>query len=128
MESRNWQRRQITFDVQVRLWHRGGEQLIACKTQDVSMGGALLLTDELGFPKHRLLEIIFPALQRLQLKQPNIIARAVRKQEQGLAVRFSKADRETIRAMHKMLQWRSYYPIEAKRRRYLNPAPPKKLN
>ena len=128
MESRNWQRRQITFDVQVRLWHRGGEQLIACKTQDVSMGGALLLTNELGFPKHRLLEIIFPALQRLQLKQPNIIARAVRKQEQGLAVRFSKADRETIRAMHKMLQWRSYYPIEAKRRRYLNPAPPKKLN
>jgi len=128
MESRNWQRRQITFDVQVRLWHRGGEQLIACKTQDVSMGGALLLTNELGFPKHRLLEIIFPALQRLQLKQPNIIARAVRKQEQGLAVRFSKADRETIRAMHKMLQWRSYYPIETKRRRYLNPAPPKKLN
>jgi len=128
MESRNWQRRQIAFDVQVRLWHRGGEQLIACKTQDVSMGGALLLTDELGFPKHRLLEIIFPALQRLQLKQPNIIARAVRKQEQGLAVRFSKADRETIRAMHKMLQWRSYYPIETKRRRYLNPAPPKKLN
>ena len=125
MESRNWQRRQITFDVEVRLWHRGGEQNIACKTQDVSMGGALLLTDELGFPKHRLLEISFPALRSLQLKQPKIIARAVRKQANGLAVRFSKADRETIRAMHKMLQWRSYYPIEAKRRRYLSPASPK---
>lgn len=128
MESRNWQRRQITFDVEVRLWHRGGEQIIACKTQDVSMGGAFLLTDELGFPKHRLLEISFPALQRLQLKQPHIIARAIRKQGKGLAIRFSKADRETIRAMHKMLQWRSYYPIETKSRRYLSPAAPKKIN
>jgi len=125
MESRNWQRRQIAFDVEVKLWHRGGEQKIACKTQDVSMGGALLLTDELGFPKHRLLEIRFPALRNLQLKQPQIIARAVRKQAKGLAIRFSKADRETIRAMHKMLQWRSYYPIEAKQRRYLSPALPK---
>ncbi|MCK4743980.1 MAG: PilZ domain-containing protein [Sulfuriflexus sp.] len=128
MESRNWQRRQIKFDVEIRLWRRGGEQLIACKTQDVSMGGAFLLTEELGFPKHRLLEISFPALQRLQLKQPVIIARAIRKEGKGLAVRFSKADRETIRAMHKMLQWRSYYPIETKQRRYLSPATPKKTN
>jgi len=125
MESRNWQRRHIAFDVEVRLWHRGGEQNIACKTQDVSMGGAFLLTDELGFPKHRLLEIRFPALRGLQLNQPQIIARAVRKQGKGLAVRFSKADRDTIRAMHKMLQWRSYYPIETKQRRYLSPATPK---
>ncbi len=128
MESRNWQRRQIMFDVEIRIWHRGGEQVIACKTSDVSMGGAFLLTEELGFPKHRLLEVTFPALKRLKLKHPQIIARAVRKQAKGLAVRFSKADRETIRAMHKMLQWRSYYPIETKHRRYLNPAVPKKLN
>jgi len=126
MESRNWQRRQIMFDVEVRIWHRGGEQVISCKTSDVSMGGAFLLTEELGFPKHRLLEISFPALNRLKLKNPTIIARAIRKQGKGLAVRFSKADRETIRAMHKMLQWRSYFPVEAKHRRYLNPAIPKK--
>lgn len=125
MESRNWQRRHITFDVEVRIWHRGGEQMVACKTADVSMGGAFLLTEELGFPKHRLLEITFPALSRLKLKNPLIIARAIRKQGKGIAVRFSKADRETIRAMHKMLQWRSYYPIETKQRRYLNPATPK---
>ncbi len=128
MESRNWQRRQIMFDVEVRIWHRGGEKVISCKTNDVSMGGAFLLTDELGFPKHRLLEISFPALSRLKLKNPIIIARAIRKQGKGLAVRFSKADRETIRAMHKMLQWRSYYPIETKQRRYLIAAVPKKLN
>lgn len=126
MESRNWQRRQIVLDVEIRIWHRSGEQVIACKTKDISMGGAFLLTEELGFPKHRLLKITFPALNRLKLKNPQITARAVRKQSKGLAVRFSKADRETIRAMHKMLQWRSYYPVEEKQRRYLNPATPKK--
>ena len=126
MESRQWQRRQIMFDVEVRIWHRDGDEVIACKTSDVSMGGAFLLTDKLGFPKHRLLEISFPALNRLKLKHPHIIARAVRKQGKGLAIRFSKANRETIQAMHKMLQWRSYYPIESRHRRYLNPVIPKK--
>lgn len=128
MESRNWQRRQIMFDVEVRIWHRGGEQIISCKTSDVSMGGAFLLTEELGFPKHRLLEINFPALERLKLRNPTIIARAIRKQGKGLAVRFRKADRDTIRAMHKMLQWRSYFPVETKHRRYLNSVMPKKQN
>jgi len=131
MESRNWQRRNIGFDVEVRLWHKDGEQLVNCKTRDISMGGAFLLTNELGFPKHRLLNIRFPALKRLALDKPNIIARATRKEDEGIAICFSKAERETIRAMHKMLQWRSYYPLEkdepeSKQRRYLNPAPPTK--
>lgn len=125
MESRHWQRRQISFDVEVRLWHKSGDQVVQCKTRDISMGGAFLMTEELGFPKHRLLEVRFPALQRLHLKQPSIIARAVRREGKGLAIHFSKADRETIRAMHKMLQWRSYYPIQStapdKPRRYLKP-------
>ncbi len=126
MESRNWQRRPINFDVEVRLWQKTGEQVINCKTRDLSMGGAFLITEELGFPRHRLLEIRFHALQRLQLKQPQIIARAVRREGNGLAVRFTKADRETIKAMHKMLQWRSYYPtkVSKKPRRYLSPVLP----
>ena len=127
MESRNWERRNIGFDIEVRLWHKAGEQVINCKTRDISMGGAFLLTNELGYPKHRLLEVRFPALQRLMLRQPHIIARATRKEDCGIAIRFSKADGDTIRAMHKMLQWRSYYPIESeqaetKQRRYLSPA------
>jgi len=134
MESRNWQRRNIGFDVEVRLWHKEGEQVVNCKTRDISMGGAFLLTNELGYPKHRLLDISFPALRRLALSKPNIIAKATRKEDEGLAIRFSKAERETIRAMHKMLQWRSYYPLESddtdetetRQRRYLSPSTPTK--
>jgi len=128
METRNWQRRKIGFDVEVRLWHKNGEQIVNCKTRDISMGGAFLLTNELGYPKHRLLDVTFPALKHLELNRPSIIARATRKDDEGLAIRFSKAERETIRAMHKMLQWRSYYPLETNepetpQRRYLSPAP-----
>lgn len=131
MECRHWQRRKIPFEVEVSLWHRTGEQTVVCKTYDISMSGALLLTHELGFPKHRLLEVRFKALDRLQLKQPRIIARAIRKDSDGIAVRFRKADRETIRALHKMLQWRNYFPLTGKtntagnqQRRYLKAAPP----
>lgn len=131
MECRHWQRRKIPFEVEVSLWHRNGEQTVVCKTYDVSMSGALLLTHELGFPKHRLLEVRFKALERLQLKQPRIIARAIRKDSSGIAVRFRKADRETIKALHKMLQWRNYFPLTGKTntsghppRRFLKPSPP----
>jgi len=126
MEGRHWKRRKIPFEVRVSLWHRNGEQTITCKTYDVSMSGALLLTHELGYPKHRLLEIRFKALNHLKLKQPRIIARTVRKDANGIAVRFRKADRDTIKALHKMLQWRNYYPVQEKsmdsehpQRRYL---------
>jgi hypothetical protein len=134
MEYRNWQRRRIPLEVEVSLWHRGGEQTVVCKTHDVSMNGALLLTHELGYPKHRLLEIRFKALSHLQLKQPRIIARAIRKNPNGIAVRFRKADRDTIRALHKMLQWRNYFPLAERKvdtanqlqRRYLKAIPPAK--
>ena len=129
MECRHWQRRKIPFEVEVSLWHRNGEQTVVCKTHDVSMSGALLLTQELGYPKHRLLEIRFKALNRLSLKQPRIIARAIRKDANGIAVRFRKADRDTIKALHKMLQWRNYFPLAERghpQRRYLKAIPPTK--
>ena len=56
------------------------------------------------------------------MPETHIIAKAIRQEKDGLAVRFTKADRETIRALHKILQWRSYFPVSNKQRRYLNPA------
>ena len=66
MEYREWQRRLIPFEVEVRLWHRQGEQVIKCKTRNISMNGAFLITDELGFPRYRLLELRFAAMDRLK--------------------------------------------------------------
>jgi len=121
MEYREWQRRLIPFEVEVRLWHRQGEQIIKCKTRNISMNGAFLITDQLGFPRYRMLELRFAAMDRLKLPQTHIIAKAIRQEKDGLAVRFTKADRESIRALHKILQWRSYFPVGHKQRRYLNP-------
>lgn len=59
MDSRHWQRRLMPLEVEVRLWRRSGEQVITCQTRDVSMSGAFLSTEELGYPKHRLLDIRF---------------------------------------------------------------------
>lgn len=111
MNNRAWQRRSMSLDVEIRLWHRNGEQVIHCKTGNISMIGAFIITTELGFPKRRLVELRFSILDRLSLKQPQILARVVHKGKDGLGLRFCRTDSDTIRALHRMLQWRNYYPL-----------------
>ena len=113
MNKRSWQRRNMSLDVEVRLWRRQGEQVINCKTRNVCMTGTYISTTELGFPKRRLVELRFTILDRLRLKHPEILARVVHKGKDGLGLRFCKTDSATIRALHRMLQWRNYYPLPA---------------
>jgi hypothetical protein len=101
----------MALDIEIRLWRRGGEQIIRCKTQNICMTGAYIRTRELGFPRHRLLEVRLPVLDRLKLKHPRIMAKVVHQGKDGVGIRFSKADSQTIRALHKMLQWRTYHPL-----------------
>jgi len=115
MNNRAWQRRSMALDVEIRMWRREGDQIIRCKTNNICMTGAYVVTDELGFPKRRLVELHFSILDRLRLKQPRILARIVHKGKDGLGLRFCKTDSATIRALHKMLQWRTYYPVQEKK-------------
>lgn len=101
----------MSLDVEVKLWRRQGEQVINCKTRNICMTGTFINTSELGFPKRRLVELRFPILDRLRLEHPEILARVVHEGEDGLGLRFCKTDNATIRALHRMLQWRTYYPI-----------------
>lgn len=75
------------------------------------MTGAFIRTNALGFPKRRLVELRFAILERLKLKRPVVLARVVHKGRDGLGVSFCKPDSDTIKALHRMLQWRSYYPL-----------------
>ena len=79
------------------------------------MTGAYIATNELGYPKRRLVELRFPILDRLRLKQPRILARIVHKGKDGLGLRFCKTESATIRALHRMLQWRNYYPLPSEK-------------
>ena len=115
MNNRSWQRRSLSLDVEVRLWHREGDQVVNCKTRNMCMTGAYIATTELGFPRRRLVELRFPVLDRLRLKQPEILARVVHKGKDGLGLRFCKSETATTRALHRMLQWRSYYPLPKQR-------------
>ena len=101
----------MSLDVEVKLWRRQGEQVVNCKTGNICMTGTYINTSELGFPKRRLVELRFAILDRLRLKHPEILARVVHKGKDGLGLRFCKTDSATIRALHRMLQWRKYYPL-----------------
>ena len=112
MEKRRWQRRPMRLDVEVRMWRRHGEQIVHCRTDDISMTGAFIRTNALGFPKRRLIEMRFAVLERLNLNKPVVLARVVHKGRNGLGVNFCRPDSNTIKALHRMLQWRSYYPVK----------------
>ncbi len=115
MNKRTWQRRNMSLDVEVRLWRRQGEQVVNCKTRNVCMTGTYINTTELGFPKRRLVELRFSVLDRLRLKRPEILARVVHSGKDGLGLRFCTTDHDTIRALHRMLQWRNYYPLPTRK-------------
>lgn len=103
MDQRSWKRDTMTLDVEIRMWRPDGEDILKCQTLDLSLGGAELHTDDLTFPKHRVLEIRFNQLSKYKLKQPRILGKFVRKTHKGMVVQFSKAENDTIKALHHLI-------------------------
>jgi len=100
MEQRAWKRDPMSLDVEIRMWRPDGEDILKCQTLDLSLGGAALQTNEHSFPKHRVLEIRINQLNKYRLKQPRILGKFIRKTNDGMVIKFSKADNETIKALH----------------------------
>lgn len=108
MEQRTWKREHLNLDIEIRMWRPDGEEIIRCKTLDVSLGGAELQTFDITFPKHRVLEVFFPELRHYGLRQPRILGKFVRKTDKGMAIQFRKASNETITALYRMMKKDSY--------------------
>ena len=103
MEQRTWKRDNVNLDIEIRMWRPTGEEVIRCKTLDVSLGGAEIQTFDITFPKHRVLEVFFPEMQRYGLRQPRILGKFVRKTTNGMAIQFRKANNETITALYRLV-------------------------
>ncbi len=103
MEQRNWNRDAIALDVEIKMWRPEGEQVLRCKTLDVSLGGAELLSCAVKFPKHRVLELRFPQICGTQVKQPRMLAKFIRNTDRGMAIQFLKANNETLRALQALI-------------------------
>ena len=103
MEQRAWKRDSLALDVEIRMWRPSGEEILCCKTLDVSLGGAELLTHNVTFPKHRVLEIRFSKLDSLGLKQSRILGKFVRKTKGGIAVQFRKANNDTLKILQTLM-------------------------
>jgi len=103
MEQRTWKRDSIALDVEISMWRPDGQVVLNCKTLDVSMAGAELLTYDVTFPKHRVLEIRFTQMCGKTLKRPRILAKFLRKTNDGIAIQFRKADNETLKFLQKMI-------------------------
>lgn len=103
MEKRTWKRDPVALDVEIRMWRRDGEDIVNCKTLDVCLGGAELLTYNATFPKHRVLEVRFPQLSHMKMRQPRILAKFIRKTSQGVAIQFTKANNETIKNLQGLI-------------------------
>ena len=103
MEQRTWNRDSIALDVEVRMWRPEGEQVLKCKTLDVSLGGAELQSYGVSFPRHRVLELRFIQLCNRQIMQPRILAKFIRKTNHGMAIQFLKANNQTIRGLQSLM-------------------------
>ncbi len=103
MEQRSWKRNTIALDVEIRMWRPDGEVVLNCKTLDVSLAGAELLTFDVTFPRHRVLEVRFTQLRDKTMKQPRILATFLRKTKDGIAIQFRKANNETITLLHGLI-------------------------
>ena len=103
MEQRTWKRDSIALDVEIRMWRPDGEVILKCKTLDVSLAGAELLTYDVTFPRHRVLEIRFTHLRDKSMRQPRILAKFLRKTSGGIAIQFRKANNETIKLLHNLI-------------------------
>lgn len=103
MEKRTWKRDSIALDIEIRMWRRDGEDIVNCKTLDVGLGGAELLTYDSTFPKHRVLEVRFPQLRNLDMKQPRILAKFKRKTRVGVVIQFTKANNETLKNLQNLI-------------------------
>jgi len=99
MEQRTWKRGEMSLDVEIRMWRPNGEEVLRCKTLDLSLGGAELQTYDVAFPKHRVLEIRINQLNEFGLKQHRILGKFIRKTNNGMAVQFRKANNDTIKVL-----------------------------
>jgi len=103
MEQRTWKRDEMSLDVEVRMWRPDGEEVLRCKTLDLSLGGAELETFDVAFPKHRVLEIRINQLSDCGLEKHRILGKFIRKTNNGMVVQFRKANNETIKALQCMI-------------------------
>lgn len=103
MEQRTWKRDAMSLDVEIRMWRPNGEEVLRCKTLDLSLGGAELQTYDVAFPKHRVLEIRINQLGDFGLKQHRILGKFIRKTNNGMAVQFRKANNETIKVLQYLI-------------------------
>ena len=103
MEQRTWKRDSVALDVEIRMWRRGGEDVVNCKTLDIGLGGAEILTYDATFPKHRVLEVRFTQMQNMKLQQSRILAKFLRKTADGVAIQFTKANNETLMILQRLI-------------------------
>ena len=103
MEHRTWKRDSVALDVEIRMWRRDGEEVVNCKTLDIGLGGAELLTYNATFPKHRVLEVRFAQMHNMKLRQTRILAKFLRKTQDGVAIQFTKANNETLMILQRLI-------------------------
>lgn len=100
---RTFPRRELSLPMEISLWRRNEIQVINCLSRDISLRGAFLYTTELGFPKFRTLEVrILSLLNRTTVKS-RILARAVRKTDDGVAIEFRRAHNTILFALQQLL-------------------------
>ena len=103
MEHRTWKRDSLNLEIEIRMWRPDGEEVLRCKTKDVSLGGAEILTYDVSFPKHRVLEIWFSDLKNSDAEKTRILGKFIRKTNNGIAIQFRKANNDTIRNLQRLI-------------------------
>lgn len=96
-------RQQLCLKMEISLWQRDRVKVVTCHSRDISLRGAFLTTTELGFPKFRTLEVRIPFLPDMGIHKPRILARAVRKTDNGIAIEFRRAHNTTLHALQELL-------------------------
>ena len=103
MEHRTWKRDSLNLEIEIHMWRPDGEEVLRCKTKDVSLGGAELLTYDVSFPKHRVLEIWFSELKKAGTEKTRILGKFIRKTDNGIAIQFRKANNETLKKLQYLI-------------------------
>lgn len=104
IDMRAFPRRAMKLPIEISLWHRDEATVIHCDADNISLQGAHLNTQALGFPKFRTLEIrILNLIDETMPTPQRILARAVRPTATGLAIEFRRTKNSVIKALQQHL-------------------------
>ena len=91
-EKRSCERLPIKLDIEVRILQTDNNEAKCYRTDNIGLGGALLLTGNDVLPQFRLLELKFKSRFDAQKKLMPIVAHVVRQTSQDTAIRFRKIE------------------------------------